>query len=192
VTLSSSTCSLRFRKNGQNSPRTGTWSWRLQSAGFRAARSLGEMQNERGVRGDHEICSPVWETDGGGRISKSTPAAVSSVTSRSSGGGFHLGPLRRRWRLGLRLVRIGEVQGSTFKGARQGGVVLGMDGRRRCLGRLRRPRPLAGWMGPAGPGGWAGVGWVGTTGSAQSGRIGFFSEIHFQYKRIPDKLQKFV
>jgi hypothetical protein len=30
--------------------------------------------------------------------------------------------------------------------------VPGMDGRRRCPGRSRRPRPLAGWMGPAGPG----------------------------------------
>jgi hypothetical protein len=34
------------------------------------------------------MCLPTWETDGGGRISKSTPATVSSVTSRSGGGGF--------------------------------------------------------------------------------------------------------
>jgi hypothetical protein len=39
---------------------------------------------------------------------------------------------------------------------------------------------------------WAGAGWVGPTGSAQFDWIGFFSifsEIHFQYKRIPEKLQ---
>jgi hypothetical protein len=48
VTLSSSTCSLER----QNSPRTGTCSWRIQSAGFRAARGLGKMQNgERSSRG---------------------------------------------------------------------------------------------------------------------------------------------
>jgi hypothetical protein len=68
-----------------------------------------------------------------------------------------------------------------LRGARQGGLVPGMDGPRRCPGLLQRPRPLAGWMGPAGPGGWAGVGWVGPTGSAQSGRIGFvvFFRIYF-------------
>jgi hypothetical protein len=92
---------------------------------------------------------------------------------------------------GLQFVRNGGVQGWGFKGVRQGGVMPGMDDRWQCPGRPRRPRPLDGWMGPAGPGGWAGAGWVGPTGSAQSGRIVFlifFSEIHFLYKRIPNKL----
>jgi hypothetical protein len=54
--------------------------------------------------------------------------------------------------------------------------------------RLLRPLAQMGLAGPlAGP-----TGRVGPTGSAQTGRIGFlflkFSEIHFQYKRILEKL----
>jgi hypothetical protein len=135
------------------------------------------------------MCSPAAGTEGTCRISWKT-AAVSHGgrfgLSASGGGAGQGGDARcRRRRLGLGY----GTRGRSFIG--RGGRGLAWHGSQR---RRRSPDRESLDLWPMGYGGlsWAGVGWVGPTGSAQSDWIGFFSifsKIHFQYKRIPEKLQ---
>jgi hypothetical protein len=83
------------------------------------------------------------------------------------------------------LAFYGAQGGGRPRSARQGSSPGGG-------GVLAVPTTVAGQMGPVGPTAGPARTWVGPSGSAQLDRIVFFkknSEIHFQYKRIPEKLQ---
>jgi hypothetical protein len=97
--------------------------------------------------------SPVGSMAGGSRTAGGGPAAPGGARLQRAA--------HSKERRGVRLGLKGKVAGVLRSEAGRGRAGHGRDGRRRRAGQPRRPRPLAGWMGPTGLGGWAGAGWVG-------------------------------